>query len=68
MTSQTDRAKWRQSGGFSLAGYYSDKYGDRVIEKLEQEAAFCEAAKDMSRRNRLLRIRDEILLAEFPLP
>jgi len=46
----------------SMARYYKDKYGDEVIERLEQDAHFCEQEKDLSRRNRLLRIRDEILL------
>ncbi len=46
----------------SMAHYYKDKYGDQVIEKLEQDAIFCEQKNDLPKRNRLLRIRDEILL------
>ncbi len=46
----------------SMAKYYMDKYGDQVLDKLELDAKYCEQKNDLPRRNRLLRIRDQILL------
>jgi len=45
-----------------MAKYYMDKYGDQVLDKLELDAKYCEQKNDLPRRNRLLRIRDQILL------
>ncbi len=47
---------------FSLTQYYRDKYGTEVISQLERDADFCAQQNDLGRRNRLLRIRDMILL------
>lgn len=47
---------------FSMARYYRDKYGKNAIEKLERDAEYCNRENDLHRRNRLLRIRDEIIL------
>ena len=57
-----------QTSTFSIARYYREKYGASALLKLEEDAAFCEAENDLQRRNRLLRIRDEILLEEMVLP
>jgi hypothetical protein len=46
----------------SQAKYYLEKYGEMAIENLEKDALFCETKGDLPRRNRLLRLRDEILL------
>ncbi len=46
----------------SLAQYYTDKYGLRACEKLERDAQFCAEQNDLHRRNRLLRVRDVIIL------
>ncbi|MEH6475689.1 MAG: hypothetical protein V7727_08355 [Sneathiella sp.] len=51
-----------QQNQASMAKYYMDKYGDQVIDKLELNANYCEQKNDLPRRNRLLRIRDQILL------
>ncbi|GEM_PF-6511030 len=53
-----------QTSTFSIARYYREKYGSSALFKLEEEAAFCEAKNDLRRRNRLLRVRDEILLED----
>ncbi len=47
---------------FTLARYYREKYGNKAIEKLEMDAEYCNRENDLHRRNRLLRVRDEILL------
>lgn len=47
---------------FSVARYYREKYGKSAIEKLEKDAEYCNRENDLHRRNRLLRIRDEIIL------
>lgn len=47
---------------FSTARYYREKYGKSAIEKLEKDAEYCNRENDLQRRNRLLRIRDEIIL------
>lgn len=47
---------------FSMARYYREKHGKNAIETLEKEAEFCNRENDLHRRNRLLRIRDEIIL------
>ncbi|MBL4907453.1 MAG: hypothetical protein JKX94_08380 [Sneathiella sp.] len=47
---------------FTLARYYREKYGTHAIEKLEKDAEYCNQENDLHRRNRLLRVRDEILL------
>ncbi|MCG8490352.1 MAG: hypothetical protein MI743_01945 [Sneathiellales bacterium] len=46
----------------SLMQYYKEKYGVEALKKLEEDAGFCEAKNDLQRRNRLLRVRDELLL------
>ncbi|MEP3246986.1 MAG: hypothetical protein ABJN40_01165 [Sneathiella sp.] len=46
----------------SLAQYYTEKYGPLACEKLEQDAQFCAEQNDLQRRNRLLRVRDVIIL------
>ena len=51
-----------QDNQASMAKYYMEKYGDQVIDKLEFDARYCEQENDLPRRNRLLRIRDQILL------
>ncbi|WP_169568079.1 hypothetical protein [Sneathiella limimaris] len=52
-----------------MVTYYTEKYGDRVLERLEEAAAFWEAEGNLHYRNRLLRVRDRILLAaEDPSP
>ena len=51
-----------QSTQSTMVSYYMEKYGDQVISRLEQDAIFCEQVNDLHRRNRLLRVRDEILL------
>lgn len=53
---------------FSLTHYYMDKYGPQVISKLERDADFCAQQNDLGRRNRLLRIRDMILLDDTNIP
>lgn len=47
---------------YSLLQYYRDKYGKEAIEKLEKDAEFCYKENDLPRRNRLLRVRDELTL------
>ncbi len=54
-----------QTSTFSIARYYREKYGTAALLKLEEDAAFCEAKRDLQRRNRLLRVRDEILLEDM---
>lgn len=50
-----------------MSEYYLEKYGPKVVQKLEQDAEFCERENDLQRRNRLLRIRDEIILEQMTL-
>ncbi len=45
-----------------MAQYYLGKYGQNVIQKLESDAAFCEGQGSLHQRNRLLLVRDTILL------
>jgi hypothetical protein len=45
-----------------MARYYLCKYGKDVIQKLERDAAFCEVQESLHQRNKLLRVRDTILL------
>ncbi len=56
--------KYASESTFSLSRYYKEKYGQDAIIKLEQDARFCEQKEDLHRRNRLLRVRDEILLEQ----
>ncbi|MFT6557120.1 hypothetical protein [Sneathiella sp.] len=49
---------------FTLCQHYQNKYGPDVLERLEQDASFCETQNDLRRRNLLLRVRDQILLEE----
>ena len=53
---------------FSQAQYYIDKYGPQVVSELERDADFCAEQNDLGRHNRLLRIRDMILLDEINSP
>lgn len=48
----------------SMARDYVDKYGCDMIEKLEQDAIFCETEDNLPQRNRLRRVRDQILLED----
>ena len=48
-----------------VATYYLEKYGERASEILEEAARICEERADVRGRNRLLRLRDEILISEM---
>lgn len=48
-----------------VAAYYRAKYGQRAMTVLEEAAQYCEDNADLYGRNRLLRLRDEILLSEM---
>lgn len=48
-----------------VATHYREKYGDRAEEILEEAARFCEEKGDLHRRNRLLRLRDELLFCSL---
>ena len=45
----------------NVAAHYREKYGDRAKAVLEGAARLCEENGDLHRRNRLLRLRDELL-------
>ncbi len=45
----------------NVAAHYREKYGGRAEEVLEEGARLCEENGDLHRRNRLLRLRDELL-------
>jgi len=51
----------------SLVQYYREKYGEEALKKLEEDAGFCEEKDDLQRRNRLLRVRDELLLEDMSI-
>jgi|GEM_PF-6424772 len=52
---------------FTLRKYYRDKYGKNAIANLNKDADFCNQKGDLKRRNRLLRVRDELILEDqFP--
>lgn len=48
-----------------VAAHYREKYGDRAEVVLEGAAHFCEEKGDLHRRNRLLRLRDELLFCDM---
>ncbi|MEH6402550.1 MAG: hypothetical protein V7750_04205 [Sneathiella sp.] len=47
---------------FTLRQYYREKYGKSAIVKLNKDAEYCNRQGDLQRRNRLLRVRDELIL------
>tara|TARA_R110000772_G_scaffold73389_1_gene160553 strand:- start:876 stop:1073 length:198 start_codon:yes stop_codon:yes gene_type:complete len=46
-----------------VAAHYMEKYGAEACNILEDAARQCEKKSDLRGRNRLLRLRDEILIA-----
>ena len=48
-----------------VAKHYREKYGPRAAEILEEAARHCEENADIRGRNRLLRLRDEILICQM---
>lgn len=49
----------------NVAQHYLDKYGDQAVPVLEQAARVFEDNNDIRGRNRILRLRDEILIAQI---
>ncbi|WP_288901143.1 hypothetical protein [uncultured Sneathiella sp.] len=48
-----------------VAGHYRGKYGDRARVVLEKAARICAENEDWRGRNRLLRLRDELLFDDM---
>ncbi|WP_340151085.1 hypothetical protein [uncultured Sneathiella sp.] len=48
-----------------VAAHYMEKYGAKACDILEEAARQCEEKWDLTGRNRLLRLRDEILISEM---
>ncbi|MCR9213121.1 MAG: hypothetical protein NXI13_05345 [Proteobacteria bacterium] len=49
----------------NVAQHYIEKYGKEAVPVLEQAAQVFEDNNDIRGRNRILRLRDEILIAQF---
>jgi hypothetical protein len=49
----------------TVAQHYIEKYGEEAVPVLEQAAQVFEDNNDIRGRNRILRLRDEILIAQF---
>ena len=49
-----------------VAAHYIEKHGAKACDVLEEAARQCEEKSDLSGRNRLLRLRDEILISGTP--
>jgi hypothetical protein len=48
-----------------VAQHYIEKYGDQALPLLEEAAKVFEEKDNIHGRNRLLRLRDEILIAQM---
>jgi hypothetical protein len=48
-----------------VAQHYIDKYGNNALQLLEEAAKAFETNEDLSGCNRLLRLRDEILVLQM---
>jgi len=51
----------------NVALHYLDKYGEDAVPFLENAAAVFEDNEDIHGRNRLLRLRDEILICQMEM-
>ncbi len=49
----------------NVAQHYLDKYGEEAVPVLEQAARVFEDNNDIRGRNRILRLRDEILISQL---
>ena len=49
-----------------VAQHYIDEYGDRALGLMEEAAQKFEEIGNLHERNRMLRLRDEILILQIP--